>query len=76
MSEHACEVTARVPCWALTRLVAGLVAIGCATVLGVAGTRDPAPTSVGTHMQLCLPPVPILEATGVSAVRQQAVARL
>lgn len=65
MSEHACDVTARIPCSALTRLVAALFAIGCGTVLGVARTLAPSPTGVGTHRQLGLPPDPILEATGV-----------
>lgn len=47
------------------RVLASLIACGGATLLGVARMLTPSPTGVGTHMQLGLPPDPILEATGV-----------
>jgi len=65
MPKVGCEVAVRVPASTLTRLVASLVAIGSATVLGVAMTLTPSPTGVGTHTQLGLPPDPILHATDV-----------
>lgn len=38
------------------RLVAALVAVGCAAVLGLAAWLDPSPAGLGTHARLGLPP--------------------
>lgn len=37
------------------RIVAGIVALGCASILGVAAWLTPSPSGIGTHGQLHLP---------------------
>ncbi len=47
------------------RLIGGLVAAGCATVLGIAAKLTPDPSGMGTHKQLGLPACSFVFSTGL-----------